>query len=439
MSDRTSTGPAPCTVLHTRPVSLLGASLMGMTAAGALTIMADPALPLTGEGWRSTYLGTCQTDMQLSSSQGKALVAVNLGHAGGAQWSENSVVGRTALTESTLEQCGLRGITDLQQVGPDASSSLAAQDYMGFSFRATDTAGFVKTFEYALSGPPDTVFVRGAQVYVPPNHPPVANAGPDRTEASGAVFVLAGSGTDPEGRNLTYQWRVVSGDARVSSPNVADAVLIIDPAPRGTPPKTVEIELAVTDNQGLTSTDTAIITVITPAANPPVAVAAAPRALRDQWSFGLTGGASYDPAHQNLRHLGQQGSGPPARIFYPSAENTSVSFPRLAIGAPPITMVFSLTVTDPDGLSDTATVSVTAYSAENRLPVARISSGSLVSVSVLRWTDRKVTILIAPRSAMRGGRSAGPRLSLTTRPSSSPVSQPLTCPPGQPAPTWSLS
>ncbi|WDT74782.1 MAG: hypothetical protein MPW16_16145 [Candidatus Manganitrophus sp.] len=41
------------------------------------------------------------------------------------------------------------------------------------------------------------------------NRPPVANAGPDQTVPSGAQVQLEGSGSDPDGNEVRYEWRMV--------------------------------------------------------------------------------------------------------------------------------------------------------------------------------------------------------------------------------------
>ncbi len=44
----------------------------------------------------------------------------------------------------------------------------------------------------------------------PPNRPPIANAGPDRTVQVGSTVQLDGNGSDPDGDTLRYVWRFIS-------------------------------------------------------------------------------------------------------------------------------------------------------------------------------------------------------------------------------------
>ncbi|MBI3610945.1 MAG: HYR domain-containing protein, partial [Nitrospirae bacterium] len=86
-----------------------------------------------------------------------------------------------------------------------------------------------------------------------PNHPPVANAGPDQTveatSSSGASVVLNGSGSsDPDGNPLTYNWTGPFGAVSGVSPTVT--------MPLGTN----TVTLTVSDGQA-SSTATVLITV----------------------------------------------------------------------------------------------------------------------------------------------------------------------------------
>jgi hypothetical protein len=92
---------------------------------------------------------------------------------------------------------------------------------------------------------------------VVPEVAPVANAGPDRTTPEGTDVELDGTGSyDPEGTPLTYAWDL-DGDGACD--DVAN-----DPTPVFTAvgdDGTTTVKVCVTDASGLTSEDTAVVTV----------------------------------------------------------------------------------------------------------------------------------------------------------------------------------
>jgi hypothetical protein len=89
------------------------------------------------------------------------------------------------------------------------------------------------------------------------NLPPVADAGPDRTTPEGADITLDGSGSfDPEGGALTYSWDL-DGDGACDDSSG-------DPTPEFTSvgnDRATTVKVCVTDPAGLSSEDTATVTV----------------------------------------------------------------------------------------------------------------------------------------------------------------------------------
>lgn len=84
------------------------------------------------------------------------------------------------------------------------------------------------------------------------NVPPIANAGPDQTAHVGQTVNFDGSGsTDPDGSIVTYSWDFGDG-ATGTGVNTAHSYMVAG---------TYTATLVVTDNGGLTGTDTAIVTV----------------------------------------------------------------------------------------------------------------------------------------------------------------------------------
>ncbi|WDT79464.1 MAG: hypothetical protein MPW14_20345 [Candidatus Manganitrophus sp.] len=67
------------------------------------------------------------------------------------------------------------------------------------------------------------------------NRPPVANAGPDQTVASGAQVQLEGRGSDPDGNEVRYEWQMVQtpdgSSAQLDTP--ASQRSVLSPIPMG--------------------------------------------------------------------------------------------------------------------------------------------------------------------------------------------------------------
>ncbi|MDW8141174.1 MAG: FG-GAP-like repeat-containing protein, partial [Candidatus Bipolaricaulota bacterium] len=93
----------------------------------------------------------------------------------------------------------------------------------------------------------------------PPNQPPTADAGPDRTVRVGETVTLDGSRSrDPEGQPLRYQWRIVTAPdgstATLTGAETVRATFVPDVAGVYT------IELVVRDPRGATGADQVQIT-----------------------------------------------------------------------------------------------------------------------------------------------------------------------------------
>ncbi len=93
-----------------------------------------------------------------------------------------------------------------------------------------------------------------------PNQAPVADAGADQTVDEESTVTLAGSGTDPEAGELTFEWDQVSGPS--VSLSGADTATASFTAPSLTSDQDLVFELTVTDAQGLSSTDQVTVTVV---------------------------------------------------------------------------------------------------------------------------------------------------------------------------------
>jgi len=93
-------------------------------------------------------------------------------------------------------------------------------------------------------------------VNVSVNHPPIANAGPDKEIYETESVILEGSGSDPDGNNITYNWSCNGGT--LSASNIAQPTFF---APIITSNTTYTCTLTVTDTHGASDSDSVNILV----------------------------------------------------------------------------------------------------------------------------------------------------------------------------------
>lgn len=192
------------------------------------------------------------------------------------------------------------------------------------------------------------------------NLAPTASAGPDQTivdaDANGAEVVTfdGTSSSDSDGSVTSYAWSNGSAPfAYGPTPSVAFGV------------GSDTIRLTVTDDQGATSTDDVVITILAAGANqPPTADAGPDQALTDADANGtevvaLNGAGSSDADGSIVSYVWSEG-------FSQVATGPAPTLP-LAVG----THTIRLTVTDDGGATDTDDVVITILAAgANQPPTA---------------------------------------------------------------------
>ncbi|HEY8933713.1 MAG TPA: PKD domain-containing protein [Cyclobacteriaceae bacterium] len=235
---------------------------------------------------------------------------------------------------------------------PTVSLSNLLEGVYTFRLTVTDDGG-LSAFAEA------TVTVLPAAV----NQPPVANAGADQVISQTDVTIF-GSGSDPDGTVVTYEWTFVTVPGG-STPVIGTPDKATTAITGLTPDGTYVLRLIVTDQDGSTDTDDVTITVntISPV-QPPVANAGTDKIITLPTNIATLSGSGSDPDGTIASYLWAKVSGPSVTLGVLNQPALSIS--DLVEGI----YVFRLEVTDNDGNTDTDDVKVTVLPATiNQSPV----------------------------------------------------------------------
>ncbi|MFL5358742.1 PKD domain-containing protein [Archangium sp.] len=204
------------------------------------------------------------------------------------------------------------------------------------------------------------------------NQAPQAHAGPDQTVDAGSTVVLAGSGTDVDGTVAAYHWVQTAGpavtlsDASVAAPGFT--------APLPAADTVLGFELTVTDNEGATGRDSVAVTVRARPNQPPVADAGPDQTVTAGESVTLAGSGT-DVDGTIVSYAWAQVSGPAVTLS--GATTATATFSAPVVSAP-VSLGFTLRVTDDRGASATAPVTVTVQPIPNEPPT--VDAGANQSV-----------------------------------------------------------
>ncbi len=141
---------------------------------------------------------------------------------------------------------------------------------------------------------------------LPYNGPPTADAGPDQVVSQNVFVNLVGSGTDPEGTKLKFQWSKVSGIDVILYQRSTDEVYFVSPYIEGTSEDLV-FQLKVTDADGNFDTDEVTVTV-SKQNHPPNANAGPDRKIFSESDTVITG-IGVDPDGDEITYNWKQVSG----------------------------------------------------------------------------------------------------------------------------------
>ena len=208
-----------------------------------------------------------------------------------------------------------------------------------------------------------------------PNQLPTANAGPDINITLPVNSVtLNGSGEDPDGTIVSYQWTKISGPSQYNIVAPAKAQTTINNLVHGV----YIFELKVTDNAAGVATSTVTVTVNSAPNEPPSTDAGQDINITLPINTATLNGSGNDPDGIIASYQWTKISGPGQfNIRYSNRSRTTVS--NLVEGV----YLFELKVTDNSGATATDTVQVTVNAAiqiQNQPPTA--NAGSDVNITL---------------------------------------------------------
>jgi hypothetical protein len=212
---------------------------------------------------------------------------------------------------------------------------------------------------------------------------PVANAGPNRTVATGSTVQLDGTGsTDPAGLPLTYQWSIVNkpagSTATLSSTSVAKPTFVADLAGH------YEMHLVVSD--AYASSPSSAVNIIAQT-QPPIAKAGPNQTVTNRSTVQLDGTASTDPAGLPLMYLWSFTSRPTGSTA--TLSSTTAAKPTF-VADKSGTYNIQLVVSDTNSSSAASTVTISTMNSPpvaNAGPNQTVSTGTTVQLDGSQSTD----------------------------------------------------
>jgi hypothetical protein len=190
-----------------------------------------------------------------------------------------------------------------------------------------------------------------------------AEAGPDQAVSSGALVTLDGSATtNPAGLPVTYAWSQVSGPPVTLSAATAKNPTFTAPAvAAGQQPSVLAFSLVASAGKAASAPSQVTVTV-SPGRPPnadPVANAGRDQSVASAASVTLDGRGSFDPDGEAITYAWTPPSGAAVTLTGAGTAQPTFTAPAVADPNPPLTLVFSLVVTDAHASSAPASVIVT--------------------------------------------------------------------------------
>src|SRR3954470_2156101 len=213
-----------------------------------------------------------------------------------------------------------------------------------------------------------------SSVPLPPNIPPVANAGTDQsiTIPINSVWLNGTASYDTDGSIMAYNWSKISGPPQFTIANFDQSGTTVSNMVQGT----YSFQLTVTDNRGGTAKDTVVITVNPPPPGTnlaPIAIAGADATININ-SYTLNSWGTYDPDGTIASYAWRKIAGPAQITMGPTIYATA-ALSGMVNG----TYSFELTVTDNLGSASRDTVNVTV-ALPNVPPVANAGADQVITL-----------------------------------------------------------
>ena len=327
--------------------------------------MTNPNLPtyaLTGlgDGWVYNFVVTAFTSNGIESdfsNQVNITTAVpveNLMPNANAGADQTVSEGRTVYlsgTNSTDPEGSISGYRWKQVSGPTVVLTDAAKVRASFTAPDVGANGVALSFELQVTdagglNDTDTCTVNVTWL----NQSPSADAGSDQTVVEGESVFLNGLGSsDPDDAVAQYQWTQTAGPTVVLSNAKSAQPLFVAPVVNQGG-AALSFTLKVTDNGGLTASDTCTVNV-TWFNDVPTASAGPDKSAIPNEIVTLDGSNSFDPDDGIAAYQWLQKQGPAVTISNPAVASPTFKVPESTTAG--TSFVFELTVRDSGGLTST--------------------------------------------------------------------------------------
>jgi hypothetical protein len=356
-------------------------------ASGTITTPTSATTTVTGYSIAGTYVYqlfvTDNGGLTASSTTQVAVIAANIPPTAnaGANQTITLPTSSVTLTGSGSDPDGtIVGYAWAKISGPASgtitSPSTASTTVTGYSIAGTYVYRLTVTDNGGLTGSSTTQII--VQAAIPPNLPPVVNAGTDKvlTLPTNSVNQV-GSATDPDGTISSYVWTKVSGPATFTINSPTSATTLLSGLVQGT----YIFQLQATDNLGSTGTDQATIQVDPIPNVPPTANAGSDQSITLPTSATTLIGTGTDPDGTIVSYTWTKISGPSGgTIATPNQSTTNIT--SLIQG----TYIYQLTVTDNSAATGTDQVTVIVNAAPLIPPVANAGPDQTIQLPTTTTT-----------------------------------------------------